>query len=244
MLLIYLIQRIKGIGQNKPSVNRSDLKYIIAMIILDMLAPVFLLLGLSKTTPENASLLNNFEIAATTLIAAIFFHEKIGKKLAISIAVITFSCSLLSLDSAEALSFSPGSLFILFACICWGFENNCTSSLSNKDTRQIVMLKGFGSGTASLLLSFLIREKITSFSTCTLVMILGFLAVGLSVYFYVLAQSKIGAARTSAYYAITPFIGVFFSLILFREMPGSLFWIALALMAAGVFLNVREMHNQ
>ena len=29
------------------------------------------------------------------------------------------------------------------------------------------------------------------------VMILGFLAVGLSVYFYVLAQSRIGAARTS-----------------------------------------------
>ena len=45
--------------------------------------------------------------------------------------------------------------------------------------------------------------------SCCVVMILGFLAIGLSVYYYVLAQSEIGAARTSAYYAISPFIGVY-----------------------------------
>ena len=142
-----------------------------------------------------------------------------------------------------SLSFSKGSLFVLLACVCWGFENNCTSSLSGKDTRQIVMIKGFGSGTASLLLSLLIGEKIGSAWSALSVMILGFLAVGLSVYFYVLAQSRIGAARTSAYYAVSPFIGVLLSLLLFREIPGKLFWAALVLMAAGVYLNVKDTGN-
>ena len=238
MLLIYLFQ--KGRPSGHPSVGRSDLKYVIAMIVLDMLAPVFLLFGLSMTTPENVSLLNNFEIVATTIIAFTFFHEKIGKRLALSICIITVSCVLLSLDNTASLSFSKGSLFVLLACVCWGFENNCTSSLSGKDTRQIVMIKGFGSGTASLLLSLLIGEKIGSAWSALSVMILGFLAVGLSVYFYVLAQSRIGAARTSAYYAVSPFIGVLLALLLFREIPGKLFWAALALMAVGVYLNVKD----
>ena len=241
MLWIYLFQ--KGRPSGHPSVGRSDLKYVIAMIVLDMLAPVFLLFGLSMTTPENVSLLNNFEIVATTIIAFTFFHEKIGKRLALSICIITVSCVLLSLDNTASLSFSKGSLFVLLACVCWGFENNCTSSLSGKDTRQIVMIKGFGSGTASLLLSLLIGEKIGSAWSALSVMILGFLAVGLSVYFYVLAQSRIGAARTSAYYAVSPFIGVLLSLLLFREIPEKLFWAALVLMAAGVYLNVKDTGN-
>ena len=242
MLLIYYSQ--KNEPADHPSVDRNDLKYVAAMVLLDMLAPIFLLLGLSMSTPENVSLLNNFEIVATTCIAAVFFHEKIGKRLALSISIITISCILLSLDSTASLTFSKGSVFVLLACICWGFENNCTSSLSGKDTRQIVMIKGFGSGTASLLLSLLIGERISSIRNCLFVMILGFLAVGLSVYFYVLAQSRIGAARTSSYYAVSPFIGVLLSLILFREIPGQLFWAALALMAVGVYLNVRDSRNE
>lgn len=242
MLFIYLF------GRKHPSdpapVDRNDLKYAAAMVVLDMLAPICLLLGLSMTTPENVSLLNNFEIVATTCIAFVFFHEKVGKKLLLSILIITASCMLLSLDSEAALSFSKGSLFVLLACICWGFENNCTASLSGKDTRQIVMIKGFGSGSASLLLSLLIGERPGSVRNCIFVMILGFLAVGLSVYFYVLAQSRIGAARTSSYYAVSPFIGVLLSLILFREMPGKLFWAALALMAVGVCLNIKDTEEQ
>ena len=242
MMFLYLFR--KELPSDHPPVDKGDLKFVIAMIILDMLAPICLLLGLSMTTPENVSLLNNFEIVATTCIARLFFHEKIGKKLALSISIITVSCILLSLDSTASLSFSKGSLFVLLACICWGFENNCTSSLSGKDTRQIVMIKGFGSGTASFLLSLLAGERIASVRNCFYVMILGFLAVGLSVYFYVLAQSRIGAARTSSYYAVSPFIGVLLSLILFREIPGELFWAALALMAVGVYLNVKDTETE
>lgn len=240
MLVIFLIQKMLHIRSENPPVDRSCLKYVIAMIVLDMLAPIFLLLGLSMSTPESVSLLNNFEIVATAVIAALFFNEKIGKKLGLSILIITVSCILLSFDSPGSLTFSRGAVFVLMACVCWGFENNCTSSLSGKDTRQIVMLKGFGSGTASLIISLIIGEKSCSFSEYFSVMLLGFFSVGLSVYFYVLAQSRIGAARTSSYYAFSPFIGVLISLVLFREIPGKIFWIALVLMACGVYLNVRD----
>lgn len=243
MSVIYLIQQKTGVKHARPAIAKDDLKYVIAMIVLDMLAPIFLLIGLSMSTPESVSLLNNFEIVATTAIAVLMFHEKAGTKLLISICLITLSCALLSLDSDAALRFSAGSLFVLLACACWGLENNCTSSLSEKDTRQIVMIKGLGSGTASLLLSLVIHEEIGSLYSCFAVMILGFLAIGMSVYFYVIAQSEIGAARTSAYYAVSPFIGVLLSLLIFHQMPGKLFWIALAIMAVGVYVNVKDIQE-
>ena len=57
------------------------------------------------------------------------------------------------------------------------------------------------------------------------------------------AQRYLGAARTSAYYAVQPFIGVLLSLVFFRELPGTLFFIALALMAVGTWLLTRDQQS-
>lgn len=251
MYLIWLIQTAGRAGKagqdpfaDEPSIDRTDLPFVITMVVLDMAAPILLLMGLRTAAPENVSLLNNFEIVATACIAAAFFRERISRRFSASIGLITLACILLSFDGQASLAFSKGSLFVLLACLCWGVENNCTSRLSAKDTRQIVMIKGFGSGTASLLLSFVIGEEHVLLSDALLTMVLGFLAIGMSVYFYVRAQSRIGAARTSAYYAVSPFIGVLLALVLFREMPGLLFWPALLLMAAGVWLSIRETLQQ
>ena len=45
--------------------------------------------------------------------------------------------------------------------------------------------------------------------------------------------SKISA---QAYYAVAPFIGVALSFLIFREIPGPLFFIALVIMIAGVWM--------
>ena len=57
-----------------------------------------------------------------------------------------------------------------------------------------------------------------------------------SVIFYVYAQREIGAAKTSAYYAVAPFIGVVLSFIVLGERPNLMFFIALAIMVAGAWL--------
>lgn len=223
-----------------PSLGRSDAGYLIAMVALDMAAPILLLLGLARSTPESVSLLNNFEIVATACVAAVFFREKISRRLAAAIAVITCSCLMLSLDGASAVTFSRGAVFVLLACVCWGFENNCTSRLSSRDTCQIVLIKGLGSGAGSLIVSWAIGERLPGPADCLPVLVLGFLAIGLSVWLYVRAQSRIGAARTCSYYAVAPFLGVLLALLIFRELPGAMFWAALAMMVFGVWLNVRD----
>ena len=76
--------------------------------------------------------------------------------------------------------------------------------------------------------------------TIPVVLSLCFVAYGLSTYFHVYAQRILGAARTSAYYAVAPFIGVFLSLMIFRENPGILFAAALILMFIGGWLSSRD----
>jgi len=68
-------------------------------------------------------------------------------------------------------------------------------------------------------------------------------AYGLSIFFYIDAQRTLGAARTSAWYALAPFIGAGASLIIFRQLPSVLFVIAVVIMIAGTFFLSEEDEN-
>lgn len=48
-------------------------------------------------------------------------------------------------------------------------------------------------------------------------MVLEFIAYGLSIFLYVRAQRDLGAAKTSAYYSLAPFIGAFLAFIVNGE---------------------------
>lgn len=215
--------------------TRRDLPYTAGMALLDIAAPICLMVGLTRTTSANASLLNNFEIVATALIALMVFREKISRRLWLAIGLITLSSMILSFEDAASLDFSFGSLFVLAACVCWGFENNCTRMMSASDPLEIVVIKGFGSGLGSLVLALAVGEPLPPLQVLPVVLVLGFVAYGLSIFFYVYAQRRLGAAKTSAYYAVAPFIGVLLSRLILQEAFTQVFLIALAIMIAGAY---------
>ena len=235
--VIAILRKMSGHSGLEEKLTRTELPFTIAMIILDIAAPICLLLGLSMTTAANASLLNNFEIAATAFIALLVFKEKISPRLWLGIIFVTVSCLILSFEDISSLHFTKGSLLVLLAACCWGLENNCTRKISSKDPLQIVLLKGIFSGGGSLAIGFMIGERIQELWSIPCTLLLGFIAYGLSIYTYVYAQRLLGASRTSAYYAIAPFIGVFLSLIIFQEIPGINFFIALVFMLLGAWLS-------
>ena len=235
MLLLGMARQRLKIGKNEQKLTRKDLPFAVGMIVLDIAAPICLMIGLTSTTSANASLLNNFEIVATSVIALLVFKEAIGKRLWLAIGLITLSSVILSVEDASSLHFSAGSLFVLLACVCWGFENNCTRMMSQSDPLEIVVLKGFGSGLGSLAIAFAVGEQLPPLRLILCALLLGFVSYGLSIFFYVYAQRKLGAAKTSAYYAFSPFIGVLLSLLIFQEMPSLSFWAALLIMALGAY---------
>ena len=243
MSIVGFIKHKKYEMKAEARLTKQELPYTIGMVVLDIAAPIFLMLGLTMTTPANASLLNNFEIVATSLIALLLFKESISKRLWGAISLITLSSVILSVEDINSFSFSFGSIFVLLACICWGLENNCTRKLSIKDPLQIVVIKGFGSGIGSLLISLSLGEQIPQIFYMISALILGFFAYGLSIFFYIYAQRYLGAAKTSAYYAIAPFIGVGLSLLIFRELPTLSFVVALTIMIIGTYFASTEGHS-
>ena len=240
MFLYTTISGVFGKRAVKEPLTKAELPYTIAMIILDIAAPIFLMHGLSITTSANATLLNNFEIVATSLIALVVFKEFVSKKLWIAIGLVTLASVILTFEGEGSFQFNIGSLMVLGAATCWGFENNCTRMLSHKSSEEIVIIKGIFSGLGSIITAFILREQIPDWIYIVLVLLLGFVSYGLSINFYIMAQAKLGAAKTSAYYSIAPFLGVVFSLLLLGERPGVQFYVALAVLLVGTLLIVKD----
>lgn len=234
--IIFLFR--KQTENQEEQLSRKELPYVIGMILLDVAAPIFLMIGLTSATSANASLLNNFEIVATSLIALFIFKELISPRLWIAILLITFSSMLLSFEDMSSLTFSLGSIFVLAAAVCWGFENNLTRKISSKNTFQIVLLKGIFSGLGSLLIALFLGERFPQLQYVLLAMLLGFVAYGLSIFLYVRAQKELGAAKTSAYYAVAPFIGALLSFLILKEAITDYFLVAFLIMTVGSVLVV------
>jgi drug/metabolite transporter (DMT)-like permease len=232
--------RTKPKDRTFATVTKDEKPYILGMVLLDILAPALLMFGLRRTLAANASLLNNFEIVATSLIALLLFKEAISRRLWIGIVLVTLASVLLSLEDFSAFRFSSGSLLILAASTAWGLENNFTRKLSNRTSSDIVIIKGIGSGFGSLILALLTREAFPQIGFILLTMLLGFVAYGLSINYYVKAQMQLGAAKTSAYYAIAPFLGVMFSFLIFQALPIISFWVGLILMAAATWFLITD----
>ena len=226
--------------QKEDRLSRKDLPFIIGMIVLDIAAPICLMLGIRYGSSANASLLGNFEIVATSVIALFVFKEAVSKRLWLAIALITLSSLLLSFEGTDSFRFSYGSLFVLLATICWGLENNCTRTISSKNTYEIVVLKGIFSGLGSLVLVWLNGEAMPGLVYIAATLLLGFVAYGLSIFLYVKAQNVLGAAKTSAYYAVTPFVGALLSFVILREQLSWMYFVALAVMMLGSVLVVAD----
>lgn len=234
------IKRLTAKNTGIERLTKKDFPFVVGMILLDIAAPIFLMLGLHYGTSSNASLLGNFEIVATTVIALFVFKEAVSKRLWGAIALITFSSILLSFEGADSLHFSYGSLFVLLATTCWGFENNCTRKISSKNTYEIVVLKGIFSGLGSMLIAFATGEHLPEIKYIGLALLLGFVAYGLSIFLYIRAQNVLGAAQTSAYYAVAPFVGASLSFLFLREPLTGIYLVALAVMIAGTALVVAD----
>lgn len=242
-----IVSMVKALSRKEPveaKITKRELPYVIGMIVLDIVAPIFLMIGLTMTTSSNVSLLNNFEIVATSMIALFIFKESVGRRMWIAIALITLSSMLLSIEDVGNFSFSLtlGSIFVIFASISWGLENNCTRMLSIKDPIQVVVIKGFGSGIGALLIANVFGDFEIKIVYMLITLLLGFVAYGMSIFFYISAQRELGAARTSAYYATAPFMGVVISWIVLKEPITPMFSGALMIMLLGTYFAVTENH--
>ena len=87
-------------SSSRPMVRR-DAPYVAGMVALDVAAPLLLMSGLATTPSESVSLLNNFEIVATALVARALFGDAPGAGFLVALALMALG-SWLSLPETDA----------------------------------------------------------------------------------------------------------------------------------------------
>lgn len=254
VLLAGLLYAGSGIGlalwlavrrEQVAALRRADLPWLGGAILAGgIVAPVLLMFGLSRIGASSASLLLNLESAFTALLAWFVFRENFDRRIALGMLLIVAGGMLVSAGPG-ALDGSPvGAAAIAAACLAWALDNNLTRRVAAADAVTITCVKGLAAGAVNLAIAFAMLEVpwpgMGSAAGSALVGLLGY---GVSLALFVGALRELGAARTGAYFAVAPFVGVALSLLFLGEAPAPLFWLAAALVALGVWLHVSERHE-
>ena len=244
-LFIWLAIRGLLTAHNKreAGLQRGDLPWLSAAILTGgVIAPVLLMFGLTGTPGSSASLLLNLEGVLTALLAWFVFKENFDRRIFVGMAAILAGGVLLSWQTRPTFGIPWAALGICGACLCWGIDNNLTRKVSAADPMQVVAIKGLVAGTVNVAVGLISGASIPRAIDLAAAGVVGFLSYGVSLTCFVLALRYVGTARTGAYFSTAPFIGAALSLILLHEQPSPIFWLAGALMVAGVWLHLTEKH--
>ncbi|MCG2825701.1 MAG: DMT family transporter, partial [Thermoplasmatales archaeon] len=225
------------------SLERKDFPWLAGAILTGgIIGPISMMMGLRLVSGFSASLLLNLEGIATAIIAVFFFKENAGKRLWLALICMIIAGIFLTWDPTQGRFNIVGPLFIIFAMVCWGIDNNLTRSISDKDPVQISKIKGFVAGTISLSLALFLGIRISLDFTIAFALLLGSFSYGISLVFFIKALEGLGSSRTGAFFSFAPFIGAIASLIILREWIGWVMFPAAGLMLIGVWLICSEKH--
>lgn len=228
-----------------PSMTAHEWLWLLAAIGCGgVLGPLLLMLGLARAPAATASLLLNLEAVLTALLAWIVFRENADRRIVSGMALIVAGAVLLAVPgSSQQLGFGWGALLIAGACLCWAMDNNFTRKVSASDALFIAGLKGLAAGIVNVGISLALGARLPALSFTGMAMVVGLLGYGVSLVLFVLALRGLGSARTGAYFSTAPFIGAAIAILAFGDHASWMFWLAAALMAAGVWLHLTERHE-
>ena len=247
--LLYLASGI-GLGAwllvRRPAMALAarDVPWLAGAIVAGgVVGPALLMYGLVRTSAASASLLLNLEAVLTAALAWIVFRENVDRRVFAGMAAIVAGGGVLSWQQAPNGAGVAGPALIAGACLAWALDNNLTRRVSGGDAVVLAALKGLVAGAANLSLALAMGARLPAPGAIAAAGLVGLIGYGVSLVLFIMALRDLGTARTSAYFSIAPFFGAALALLVLGERPEPAFWLAAALMGAGVWLHVTERHE-
>lgn len=233
------------VRRDEASIRRGDVPRLIAIAIAGgAVAPSLLAWGLQRAGATAGALLLNLEAVFTVLLARAFFHEPIGRRVAIAVACMAAGGAALTLDSSAAGSFGLlGVLAVAGATAAWALDNTWTRPLAERNPFQVILVKGALGASLTTIVALVRGESLPAPDHAAVLVACGATGYGASLYFYLLAQRRIGAGRTGSVFALAPFIGAALAWCLGDRHAGWLAAGAASLFALGVYLHLSERHK-
>lgn len=217
-----------------------------AVLAGGVVAPVLLMVGLTRMPASAASLLLNAEGVFTALLAWFAFRENFDKRIALGMFAIVVGAVVLSWPAGSSGGAQMGNVWpevaVLGACLAWAIDNNLTRKVALNDAMWIASVKGLAAGLVNLALAMLVGNLVPVWSTVGAAMALGFLAYGISLTLFVVSLRHLGTARTGAYFSVAPFFGALLAVVWLGESVDPKLLAAGVLMGMGVWLHLSEQH--
>jgi len=207
------------------------------------IGPVALAWGLQRTSGASASLMLTLEAVFTAVLARLWYHETLDRRVTLAMTLLTLGGMVLVLDRAEAGTTQVmGLLAVIVATAAWGVDNTLSRAVAQRDPGQVVMFKGALGATATTLLAIAFGEPLPGLRPALALLAVGATGYGLSLRFYLLAQRAFGAARTGSVFAFAPFVGALFAFLLGARGGSAWMLVGAVLMILGIVLHLAESH--
>lgn len=214
----------------------------VAVVVGGAIGPVLLMSGLARTSAATASLLLNFELVATIVLAATLFREHLGTRLLAAAALISGAGVILVWQPGVA--FDTGGLLVIGACACWGLDNAVTSKIDQLAPEHITLTKGLVAGTVNLTLGLLLSRSLgINAAEVLAALAIGALGYGASITLWVKGARDLGAARGQVIFAAAPFIGALAAWVVLGDSITIAQLVAVPAAIAGVGLSLRSGHE-
>lgn len=220
--------------------DHSRLRLAGAVAAGGIAGPLLLLFGLRLAGAASVSLWLSFEIAATALVGALFFRDRIGARGAAGVLCAVAGAALLG--AREGASGVAAGALVLAACACWGLDSQLTALIDDLAPSQTTFWKGLVAGAANLAIGLASAPLAVSAAPVAAALGVGTLAYGASIALLISASQSLGATRAGSVFASAPFFGAAFALgFLGEALEPAQLWAAL-MFAAGAALLSSDRH--
>lgn len=218
-------------------------RLVVTSIFGAVAAPMCLTWGLQHTDGAGASLLLNFEAVFTVMFAWMLFRESIGHRVALGLTAMVAGGVCLVLGGPHGPGFGWGAIAIVLATLGWALDSTLSRPLADLDPTEVVRWKGGFGAVFGIAISLALGSSLPGVWQSLGLILCGATGYGLSLRFYLLAQRRIGAARTGSIFALAPFVGAATACILGDRSPNGATLVAAFLFAGGVVLHLTEVHG-
>ena len=223
------------------AVRRGASRLATAVVAGGFLGPLLLAAGLSRTPGATASLLLNLELVATTILAAVFFGEHLGRRVVTGTALVVIAGIVLAWSGTPDLR--VGALLIVGACVCWGLDNCVSAELDEIAPEHITLAKGVIAGGTNLALGLVLGGALPLGAELAGALAIGAVGYGASITLWVAGARDLGAARGQLVFSAAPFLGVAVAWVALAEDVRTAEIVAIVLAAAGVARVLRSEHE-
>ena len=245
-LCLLLPFAFKTVGAELPII----LKHLPILTILALLSVasfnVLLYLGLRDTEATNALLINSSIPVWIVLFGVLFYGDTLSARRGAGILVSLIGVTYLILSGqSDQLTVNPGDLWVISSSIGWALYSltlrKKPSELSGLGFLAYIVF--FGVCFNGVLLSINPLDEPPIPVTLNTLFAVGYVAIFASLGAYVCwnyGVGQLGAQVAGQYIHLMPFYGVILAYIFLNESLTSNHWISGALIAAGLFLALRQ----